>query len=470
MQVGRLGSTLVLLDGPLEHAAPTVGAVRLVSLAGAYWRGDPAGPQLTRIHGLAAPTEEALVARIAEREEANRRDHRVLGRELDLFLFHPYAPGAPFWLPRGLVMWNILSQRMREHLLGEGYLEVRTPILFDQALWETSGHWENYRDNMFIVPTGDRAVSLKPMNCPSHMLLFASRTRSFRDLPLRLHDQSILHRNEVSGALGGLTRLRQFSQDDAHIFLRSDQIQEEVLRLLEMVDRVYRFFGFPYTVKLSTRPVNSLGDAALWERAEESLAAALRQRKMTYSVNAGDGAFYGPKIDVDVTDAIGRKWQVATVQLDFNLPQRFKLRYVDEDGSEQMPVVIHRAIYGSLERFLGILLEHYAGNLPVWLAPEQARIVPINAKVLPFAMSAAEALRKRGLRVEVDDANDTLGAKIRRAEVMKIPYVLVVGEREAEAGGLNVRKREPGGKSLTMGVLAIDAVGDRLVQEAAVQF
>ncbi len=425
--------------------------LKLLSHGGSYWKGDAKREALTRIHGTAWPTKEHLEHHVWKLEEARKRDHRVLGKQLDLFMWHPVAPGAPFWLPKGLTVYHVLAQKMREWLLRSGYVEVRTPILFEKTLWETSGHWGKYQDNMFLVPeNGEPKFSLKPMNCPSHMLVYASRKRSFRELPLRLHDQGILHRNEISGALGGLTRLRQFSQDDAHIFLSEEMIEDEVTRLLAMVDRLYgQVFDFHYEVKLSTKPENALGSDEFWAKAEGALAKALEKNGKPFAINAGDGAFYGPKIDFDVTDAIGRKWQVATIQLDFNMPQRFGLKYVASDGSEKQPVVVHRAIYGSIERFLGILLEHYAGDLPVWLAPVQAKVLSVSDKSAAYAREVGSELRAAGLRVEVNDSDETINAKIRDGELEKVPYLLVVGQKEAGAGLVAVRSRVKGDEGAT---------------------
>ncbi len=443
-------------------------ALQLLSVAGAYWRGDSRNKQLQRIYGTAFFDQASLDAYLKQLEEAEKRDHRKLGKELGLLAFHPYAPGAAFWLPKGATVYHELQAAMRRLLLKEGgYTEVRTPMLFKSKLWETSGHWQHYRDDMFTLEAEGESYGLKPMNCPSHMVLYSMGLHSYRDLPIRLHDQGVLHRNELSGALSGLTRVRQFCQDDAHIFLRPDQIEAEITALLGLVRRVYDAFGLGLKIKLSTRnPEKFLGSIEQWDAAEASLEAALKANRIEYRIEAGEGAFYGPKIDFDVTDALGRKWQTATIQLDYQIPDRFDLSYIGEDGAKHRPVVIHRAIYGSFERFIAILIEHFAGAFPLWLAPEQARVLVVSEKQETFARGVHQTLTARGLRVELDVSNDKLGAKIRRAQVEKAPYMLVIGDKEVQAGTVSARKRD----GTQLPPESVDAFGARLLEEARPPF
>jgi threonyl-tRNA synthetase len=428
-------------------------AFKLLNASNAYWKGDARNQPMQRIYGTAFFKQDELEKHLHQIEEAKKRDHRKLGRELGLFWFHPWAPGAAFWLGRGTTLYNTLANYMRDVLFPAGYTEVKTPIVFNKALWETSGHWRHYRDNMFLIESGDEVMSTKPMNCPGHFLVFGSEGRSYRDLPLRLHEQTPLHRNEASGVLSGLTRVRQFSQDDAHCFVTQDQIGEEVERLLRLVQRVYGDFGLAFQAKLGTRPAEFLGEVATWDHAEAQLEAALEQSGVSYSLNEGDGAFYGPKIDFDVTDAIGRQWQCATIQLDYMMPERFDLKYTGADNAEHRPVVIHRAIFGSFERFIGILIEHYAGAFPLWLAPVQAVVLPIADRHVPAAEAARAALAQQGLRVELDGRQEKIGYKIREAQLQKVPYMLVVGDREAASSTVAVRSRHGG----DLGVRTIEA-------------
>ncbi|HEV3215492.1 MAG TPA: threonine--tRNA ligase, partial [Vicinamibacterales bacterium] len=435
---------------------PTTGklkAFKLLSTSNAYWKGDAHNQPMQRIYGTAFFSENELKAHLNRIEEAKKRDHRKLGRELGLFLFHPWAAGATFWLAKGTILWNLLANYMREVLLPAGYQEVRTPLVFNKALWETSGHWEHYRQNMFLIEHHDETgkenpdaeqLALKAMNCPGHMLLFASASRSYRDLPIRYHEQTPLHRNEVSGTLSGLTRVRQLSQDDAHCFVMESQIGEEVERLLRLVQRVYADFGLKPEMRLSTRPAEYVGTIERWNHAESELKRALEAVGEQYTVNEGDGAFYGPKIDFDVTDAIGRKWQLATVQLDYNMPERFDLKYIGADNAEHRPVVIHRAIFGTFERFIAILIEHYAGAFPLWLAPLQAIVLPIADRHVDYARGVRERLADAGLRAEVDERQEKIGYKIREAQLQKVPYMLVVGDKEAADGTVSVRSRTGG--------------------------
>jgi threonyl-tRNA synthetase len=428
---------------------PTTGrlkAFKLLSTSNAYWKGDARNQPMQRIYGTAFLTEKELQQHLHRLEEAKKRDHRKIGRDQKLFLFHPWAPGATFWLAKGTTLYNTLADYMRSVLFPAGYEEVKAPIIFNKVLWETSGHWQHYRQNMFLVEGADEGeqMALKAMNCPGHMLIFASEVRSYKDLPMRLHEQTALHRNEASGVLSGLTRVRQFSQDDAHCFVMESQIAAEVERLLRLVQRVYGDFGLEYAVKLSTRPPEFLGEIATWDRAEAGLKQALDSAGQAYSVNEGDGAFYGPKIDVDVTDAIGRKWQCATIQLDYQMPQRFGLKYVGADNAEHTPVVIHRAIFGSFERFMALLIEHFAGAWPLWLAPVQAILLPIADRHLDYARQVQSRLAAVGLRVELDDRVEKIGYKIREAQLQKVPYMLVIGDREVAEGTVSVRSRSAG--------------------------
>ncbi len=449
--------------GPHVPSTGRLKAFKLLSASNAYWKGDAANQPMQRIHGTAFLSESELKAYLDRLEEAKKRDHRKLGRELGLFMFHPWAPGEPFWLEKGTRLVNTLTNYMRAVLAPEGYKEMRTPLVFNKALWETSGHWQHYRENMFLFEAEEQSYGLKPMNCPGHMLVFGSEVRSYRDLPYRIHDQSVLHRYEASGVLSGLTRVREFIMDDAHIFLTEDQIGEEVERLLRLIQRVYGDFGLSPEMKLSTRPEQYLGEKATWDHAEAALKAALAAAGVSYTINEGDGAFYGPKIDFSVTDALGRKWQCATVQLDYQLPQRFKLKYVGADNAEHTPVVMHRAIFGSVERFVALLLEHYAGALPVWFAPVQAIVLPIADRHLPYAAGVRDRLAEAGLFVELDDRQEKIGYKIREAQLQKVPYMLVVGDREAEQGAVSVRSRAGG----DLGARAIDAFIADVVGEIA---
>ena len=458
-----------LCRGPHVPSTGKVPVIRLMHVAGAYWRGDAKKPQLQRIYGTAWRTKKELEDYLHRLEEARKRDHRKLGRELDLFMFHPYAPGAVFWTGKGTTLYRLLGDAMRKLVLANGYQEIKTPLLFNKALWEISGHWGKYKENMFLVldsESGQHDFSLKPMNCPSHHLYYASKRHSYRELPLRFHTQDILHRNEASGALGGLTRVRQFAQDDAHIYLAEDQITAEVGALASMIGRVYQAFGLEYVAKFATRPEQRVGDDAMWDRAEAALKAALEATGLPWELKEGDGAFYGPKIDFDVSDSIGRKWQLGTIQLDYASPERFDLTYVGEDNAEHRPVIIHRAIYGSFERFIAILIEHYAGAFPMWLAPVQGRIVTVSDRQLPWAEEVLARMTAAGLRVELDRRNEKLGAKIRDAQLEKLPYAFVIGDQEVEKRGVSPRRL--GGEDLKF--MDLDTAIGRLVEEGKVPF
>ena len=430
--------------GPHVPSTGKLKAFKLLSTSNAYWKGDARNQPMQRVYGTAFFADKDLKAYLAQVEEAKKRDHRKLGRELGLFTFHQWAPGAPFWLDKGTTLYHSLANYMRDVLFPGGYVEVKTPLVFNKALWERSGHWQHYRENMFLIESEGETMSVKPMNCPGHFLLYASQVRSYRDLPIRFHEQTPLHRNEASGVLSGLTRVRQFSQDDAHCFVMPEQIGDEIERLLRLVQRVYGDFGLEYTAKLSTRPPEFLGEIATWDHAEAQLKMALDTSGQAYTLNEGDGAFYGPKIDFDITDAIGRRWQCATIQLDYAQPENFDLKYIGADNTEHRPVVIHRAIFGSMERFIAILIEHYAGAFPVWLAPVQAIVLPISDRHLAYAALVRDQLRAAGLRVELDERQEKIGYKIREAQLQKLPYMLVVGDRESTEGTISVRTRTGG--------------------------
>jgi threonyl-tRNA synthetase len=430
--------------GPHVPSTGKLKAFKLMSTSNAYWKGDARNAPMQRVYGTAFLSEKDLKAHLTQIEEAKKRDHRKLGRELGLFTFHQWAPGAAFWLDKGTTLYNTLANYMRDVLFPAGYVEVKTPLIYNKALWERSGHWKHYKDNMFLVESEQETMSVKPMNCPGHFLAYASQVHSYRDLPVRFHEQTPLHRNEASGVLSGLTRVRQFSQDDAHCFITPEQIGDEVERLIRLVQRVYTDFDLPYTAKLSTMPDDHMGDVETWAHAEAQLKAALEHAGITFTINEKDGAFYGPKIDFDVTDAIGRKWQCATIQLDYMQPVNFDLKYTGADNTEHRPVVVHRAIFGSFERFIAILIEHYTGAFPLWLAPVQAVVLPISDRHLDYGVAVRERLRASGLRVDLDERQEKIGYKIREAQLQKIPYMLVVGDKEVADGTVSVRSRSGG--------------------------
>src|SRR5829696_3283746 len=430
--------------GPHVPSSGRLKAFKLLSTSNAYWKGDAKNQPMQRIYGTAFFSDKELQAHLQRVEEAKRRDHRRVGKELGLFTFHTWARGATFWLDKGTTLYNTLANYMRHVLVPAGYDELKTPLVYNKALWEMSGHWQHYRQNRFILESENEQMAMKAMNCPGHMLVFGSEMRSYKDLPLRFHEQTPLHRNEASGVLTGLTRVRQFSQDDAHCFVTEDQISTEVEALLRLVQRVYGDFGLQFEAKLSTRPVEFLGEAATWDHAEAALKQALANSGQVYTINEGDGAFYGPKIDFDITDAIGRKWQCATIQLDYQMPDRFGLRYIGADNAEHMPVVIHRAIFGSLERFIALLIEHYAGAFPLWLAPVQVAVLPIADRHLEYARAVLARLTIAGLAAQLDDRQEKIGYKIREAQLQKIPYTLVAGGREAAEGTIAVPHRTQG--------------------------
>ncbi len=436
---------------------------KLSRLAGAYWRGSEKNPQLTRIYGYAFASKKELDAHLVMLEEAKKRDHRVLAQQLDLFSQHDVSPGAIFWHPKGMTLWRELEIFIRGKNDAYGYGEVSTPVMVKKELYETSGHWEHYRENGFWFDVDEETYVLKPMNCPEATLIYSNTLRSYRDLPLRLSEPTgRLHRNELKGVLGGLFRVRQFTQDDAHVFCRPDQIDEEVSSLLQYTKEVYETFGLDISFRFATKPDKAMGDPELWEKAEAALENVLKKLNIQYEVKPKDGAFYGPKIDIHAKDALGREHQVATIQLDFQMPERFKLEYHDADATIKRPVMIHRAIFGSFERFLGVLIEHYAGAFPLWLAPVQVAVITISENQQPWAQTVVQKLRHSGIRAELHNQNETLGKKIRNAEMQKIPYLFVVGDKEVEAQSVAVRKRKDGDKGTMVIDLAISTLQEEI--------
>jgi threonyl-tRNA synthetase len=433
-----------LCRGPHGPSTGRIRAFKLQSLAGAYWRGDASRAQLTRIYGTAFLSPKDLAEHLERLEQARARDHRKLGRELSLFMLSDLAPGMPFWLPNGTHIWNELTRLWRTTNLQRGYTEVRTPVLYDVDLWKRSGHWDVYRENMYFTDVEERPMGLKPMNCPAHCQIYKRELRSYRDLPIRLAEQGLVHRHEPSGTLHGLLRVRQITQDDAHVFCTEEQIEEEAMRCLEFGFYIYERFGLQPRLELSTRPDKRVGTDAMWDKAEAALQRTLEQNDFEYDLNEGDGAFYGPKIDAHITDSIGRSWQLGTVQLDYFMPERFELTYTGADNAEHRPVMIHRALMGSFERFIGILIEHYAGEFPVWLAPVQAVVLPIADRHREYAGSVVEHLRDCGVRAELDQRDESISRKVREAELRKVPYMLVVGDREEQAGAVSVREHRGG--------------------------
>ena len=439
------GEFVDLCAGPHLMSTKGVGkAFKIMSLAGAYWRGDEHNKMLTRLYATAFDKKEELEAYITMMEEAKKRDHRKLGKELGLFMMHEAGPGFPFFLPKGMVLKNTLLDYWRQIHKKAGYVEVSTPIILNRSLWETSGHWDHYKNNMYTTVIDGEDYAIKPMNCPGGVLVYASEPRSYRDLPLRVGELGLVHRHEKSGQLHGLMRVRCFTQDDAHIFMTPDQIKDEIKGVVALINEVYSLFGFEYHVELSTRPEDSMGSDEDWEMATEGLRSALDEIGLPYVVNEGDGAFYGPKIDFHLVDCIGRTWQCGTIQLDFQLPQRFELEYIGADGEKHRPIMIHRVVFGSIERFIGILIEHFAGAFPTWLAPVQVKVLPISEKYMDYAENVKKKLDEAGIRVELDTRSEKIGYKIREAQQAKIPYMLVVGQKEEEDGTIAVRSRAAG--------------------------
>ena len=442
ISIYRHGSFVDLCAGPHVPSAGKIGAFKMMKLAGAYWRGDATREQLQRLYGTAFFKKSELEEYLHNLEEAEKRDHRRIGREMDIFMMRDEAPGFPFFLPNGMILKNTLLDYWREIHKKAGYVEISTPMIMNKQLWQTSGHWDHYKDNMYSTVIDEEEYCVKPMNCPGGVLVYASKPHSYRDLPIRAGEIGLVHRHEMKGALHGLFRVRCFNQDDAHLFVRPDQLTEEIVGVVKLIDSVYQQFGFTYHVELSTRPEDSMGSDEDWEAAEAGLKTALEELGMEYEVNEGDGAFYGPKIDFHLTDSLGRTWQCGTVQLDFQMPQNFDLEYTDADGSKKRPVMLHRVCYGSVERFIGILIEHYAGKFPVWLAPMQVKVLPVSEKSRDYAHKVADAIEAAGIRVMVDNRDEKIGYKIREARsIDRVPYMVIVGEKEAEEGTISVRDR-----------------------------
>lgn len=438
------GEFFDLCRGPHLPSTGRIKAFKLMNVAGAYWRGDSNNKMLQRIYGTAFPKKAQLDEYLHLLEEAKKRDHRKLGKELELFMFSEEAPGMPFYLPKGMAIRTELENFSRELQTRKDYDEVRTPFMMNQRLWEQSGHWDHYHENMYFTDVDETKFALKPMNCPGHMLIYKNSLHSYRELPIRLSEFGQVHRHEMSGALNGMMRVRTFCQDDAHIFVRPDQIEEEIGRVIAFIDHIYQVFGFEYTIELSTRPEDSMGSEELWTLAEQSLQNVLDHRGIQYRINEGDGAFYGPKIDFHILDALKRSWQCGTIQLDFQMPEKFDLNYIGEDNQKHRPVVIHRAIYGSIDRFIGIITEHYSGAFPLWLAPVQVKLLPVSENFVNYALQVKEALSEAGIRNEVDVRDEKLGYKIREAQLEKVPYMLVLGESERSTESVTIRKRGEG--------------------------
>ncbi len=444
ISIYRQGDFIDLCKGPHLLGTKRIKAIKLMSIAGAYWRGDENRTMLQRIYGITFEKKKELDAYLERIEEAKKRDHRRLGKELGLFVMHKEGPGFPFFLPKGMVIRNLLQDLWkREHIL-RGYGEIMTPLILNEDLWHTSGHWDHYQDNMYFTKIDEEDYAIKPMNCPGSMLAYKSGRYSYRDLPLRLGELGLVHRHEAAGALHGLFRVRSFTQDDAHIFMTPDQIKDEIKGVMKFVDEIYAIFGFKYNVEVSTRPEDSMGTDEEWEHATASLVSALDEMEQPYTLNEGDGAFYGPKIDIHLEDAIGRTWQCGTVQLDFQMPQRFELSYVGADNQKHVPIMIHRVLFGSIERFIGILIEHYAGKFPVWLSPVQVSVLPISDKYNAYAQEVMTSLQRAGVRVDMDQRTEKIGYKIREAQLQKTPYMIIVGEKEVESKQVAIRNRDEG--------------------------
>jgi threonyl-tRNA synthetase len=463
VSIYRQGEFVDLCRGPHLERTSQVKHFKLQSIAGAYWRGDSQRQMLQRIYGTAFLKKEDLKEHLRMLEEAAKRDHRVLGRQLDLFSIQDEGPGFPFFHPKGMVLRNQLEEYWREEHRKRGYVEIKTPIMLHEELWHRSGHWDNYKENMYFSSIDEQTFAIKPMNCPGAMLMYKRKLHSYRDLPIRMAEMGLVHRHELSGTLHGLMRIRAFTQDDAHIFMLPSQILDEIIGVIDFVDDVYRAFGFKYHVELSTKPENAIGDDEMWEQATEALRKALEIKGLDYVVNEGDGAFYGPKIDFHLEDSLGRTWQCATIQLDFAMPERFDLVYIDENNERKRPVMLHRVLYGALERFIAILTEHTAGAFPTWLAPVQVQVIPVNDEVLPYAREVADRLFAEGIRVEVDRRDEKMGKKIREAQLQQVPYMLIVGKKEQESGQVSVRHRRQG----DLGALDVQAFLEQIQEEIA---
>ncbi|MBP5493345.1 MAG: threonine--tRNA ligase [Clostridiales bacterium] len=453
--------------GPHITNISHIKAIKLLSVAGAYWRGDEHNPMLTRIYGISFPKVSMLEEYLHQLEEARARDHRKLGKELELFALMEEGPGLPFYFPKGLMMKNLLIDYWRKIHRREGYEEISTPIMLTRTLWERSGHWDHYRENMYTTSVDDTDYAIKPMNCPGGMLVYKSKPHSYKEFPMRVGELGIVHRAEKSGTLHGLMRARCFTQDDAHIFMREDQVESEIQGVMRLIDEFYGRFGFKYEIELSTRPENSIGSDEEWELAINSLKSAVEGVGKPYEINEGDGAFYGPKLDFHIKDSIGRMWQCGTIQLDFQLPQRFDLDYIGQDGEKHRPIMLHRVVFGSIDRFLGILIEHYAGKFPVWLSPVQAKIIPVSDKYLEYAKSLAKELSEKDVRVELDESDEKMGYKIRLAKMEKVPYILVVGEKEMGDHSVSVRSRDAAPDQQDLGEMDVGQFVERIRAEAA---
>ncbi|OVE79915.1 threonine--tRNA ligase, partial [bacterium I07] len=445
VSVYQNGSFVDLCRGPHVPSTGFVKHFKLLSLAGAYWHGDERNPVMQRIYGIAFPDPKSLRLHLQMLDEAKKRDHRRLAKDLDLFSFHQEGPGFPFWHPNGMILYNQVMDYMREVLEKHSYDEVKTPIILNEELWHKSGHWDNYKENMYFTEIDEQPFAVKPMNCPGGLLVYSSSPHSYRELPIKLSEMGLVHRHEKSGVLHGLFRVRQFTQDDAHVFCTPDQMEDEVIKLIDLVDEVYQTFGYSkYDIELSTRPAKSIGSHEMWELAEKTLSNALNRRDIAFQVNQGEGAFYGPKIDYHIQDSLGRMWQCGTIQVDFSMPERFGLEYVGDDGEKHQPVMIHRAILGSVERFIGILIEHYGGAFPAWLAPVQVVVIPISEKHHDYGLEVHSALRNKGIRVYLDQRNEKVGYKIREAETKKIPYMFILGDKEITNHSIALRIRRQG--------------------------
>ncbi len=457
----RQGDFIDLCAGPHMEKTSQIKAVKLTSVAGAYWRGDSDRKMLQRIYGTSFPSQEELDEYLKRLEEAKKRDHRKIGREMDLFAIYEEGPGFPFFLPNGMIIRNELEQFWREEHSRRGYEEIKTPLILNVDLWHTSGHWDHYKDNMYFTKIDDDDYAIKPMNCPGAMLVYNRAIHSYRELPIRMGELGQVHRHELSGALHGLMRVRTFTQDDAHIFMLPEQIKDEIKSVIDLIDHVYGLFGFKYHIELSTKPEDSMGTDEEWERATAALRESMEEKGLEYTVNEGDGAFYGPKLDFHLEDSIGRTWQCGTIQLDFQMPQRFDANYIGSDGAKHRPAMIHRVVFGSIERFIAILTEHFAGKFPLWLAPVQARLLTVTEDFADYAQETAEKLRDAGLRAEVDVRNEKIGYKLREARNQRVSYMCVIGEREKEAQTLSVRS----GKEGELGVMSVDEFTERLLKE-----
>ncbi|ADD02780.1 threonyl-tRNA synthetase [Thermoanaerobacter italicus Ab9] len=460
----KQGEFTDLCAGPHLMSTGMVKTIKLLSVAGAYWKGDEKNKMLQRIYGISFPKKSMLDEYLHMLEEAKKRDHRKLGKELDLFSIHPEGPGFPFFHPKGMIIRNILEDFWRKEHMKHGYQEIKTPIILNEELWRRSGHWDHYKENMYFTEIDGETYAIKPMNCPGAMLVYKSTMHSYRDLPLRLCELGLVHRHELSGVLHGLMRVRSFTQDDAHLFMTPEQVEDEILGVINLVDYFYKIFGFEYFVELSTRPENSMGSDEDWELATNALISALNRVNLPYKVNEGDGAFYGPKIDFHLKDSIGRTWQCGTIQLDFQMPERFELEYIGPDGEKHRPIMLHRVIYGSIERFIGILTEHFAGAFPTWLAPVQVRVLPISDKHYAYAQNVYGRLLENDIRAELDDRNEKIGYKIREAQLQKkIPYMLIVGDKEVEQGTVSLRSRKEG----DLGAISLSEFIEKILKEIA---